>query len=63
MDKEMKKLHKAAEELGFEFVRKTGKSHYLYKHVETHKTVTLPGTPSDPRSFKNALSKLRKQAK
>lgn len=62
MAKELSKMTKAAEELGYVLVRKTSKNHYLYKHVETGKTVTIAGTPSDARSFKNALARLRKGA-
>ena len=63
MAKEIDKVFKAAEELGYVLVRKTTKNHYLFKHTITGNTVTIAGTPSDFRSFRNALGKLRKGAR
>lgn len=63
MAKEIEKLFKAADELGYDLVRITKKGHPLWKHRVTNKTVLAAGTPSDYRSFKNTLSKLRSEAK
>lgn len=63
MAKEIEKLFTAAEELGYDLVRITTKGHPLWKHRVTNKTVLASGTPSDWRSFKNTLSKLRANAK
>lgn len=63
MAKELKKIEEAAEKLGYVLYRKTKGGHTMYQHTITGKLVTLGGTPSDHRSFQNALSKLRANAK
>jgi len=62
-NKELDKLVKAAEELGYERIKDTKNQHPRFKHTETGVIVTTSGTPSDHRSYKNALSKLRRFAK
>jgi hypothetical protein len=63
MAKEIAKIDKAAHELGYVLHKITSKGHPMYRHTVTRKLVTISGTPSDYRSFKNALSKLRANAK
>lgn len=63
MAKEGKKIEKAAKELGYKLYKVTSKGHIMYQHEETGNLVTVPGTPSDHRSYLNALAKLRSGAK
>lgn len=59
----MKKIEAAAKALGYELHRIGSKGHPIYRHTVTGKKVTVPGTPSDYRSFNNTLSLLRANAK
>lgn len=59
MAKEIKKLEKAAEELGYVVYRVAKNGHIMWQHVEMGSIITTAGTPSDHRSLKNALSLLR----
>lgn len=53
-------LIRAAEEQGFE-VRRTKKGHWQFKPPDPNKQiVVLSGTPSDHRSERNALARLRR---
>lgn len=63
MAKEGKKIEKAAKDLGYDLYKVTRKGHIMYQHKETGELVTVPGTPSDHRSYLNALAKLRAGAK
>jgi len=63
MAKELKKLVEAAEELGYERIADTKNQHVRFRHKVTGNVVVTSGTPSDHRSYKNALSKLRRGAK
>lgn len=58
MDKELRKVVKALEEQGFEVVP-TKSGHYLVLK-DGRRVTTMSGTPSDRRSFANALAPLRR---
>lgn len=58
MHKDLKKVIKAMEAQGFD-VTVTTKQHYMVWLSGTYVT-TLPGTPSDHRSMKNAIAKARR---
>lgn len=58
MDKDLRKLLKALVEAGFE-VRVTKKGHHAV-YLNGRWITTLSGTPSDHRSWKNALAALRR---
>ncbi|QGJ93506.1 HicA-like toxin [Arthrobacter phage Mufasa8] len=64
MKKEIKKLAKLAEELGWVYVRVTSNGHYLYRHSTTGNQTTIPATPSGgKRSLENCEATLRRLAK
>lgn len=58
MHKDLRKMVKALEKQGFT-VRQTKNNHYNVTRDGAY-IVTLPGTPSDWRSMKNALAALRR---
>ena len=57
MNKDLRKILDALEAAGFT-VRRTTKGHYTVGR-DGHRITTLPGTPSDHRSMRNALAKLK----
>jgi hypothetical protein len=57
--KELRRLIKALEAQGFT-VRATRGQHYQVRNAEGELVATLAGTPSDGRSWKNALAALRR---
>ena len=63
MAKEIKKIEKAAKELGYVLHKVAKNGHLMYSHPETGALVTVAGTPSDSHSFRNALGRLRSGAK
>lgn len=58
-DKELRRLIKALETQGFT-VRATRNNHYQVRNAAGELVATLAGTPSDGRSWKNALAALRR---
>lgn len=58
MDKELSRLVKALETQGFTVVRTT-KNHYKVFNAQGRIVGILAGTPSDVRSMRNAISRLR----
>ena len=58
MDKDLKKLIKAAQAAGYD-VRVTKRGHITIGR-DGRRITTLPGTPSDRRSMANALAPLRR---
>jgi len=59
----MKKLDKAAKDLGYVVRRIASNGHPIWQHTVTGKLVTGAGTPSDHRTFNNILARLRANAK
>lgn len=60
MKKEIAALIKDLERAGYT-VKRTKKNHWLVINSQTGRRVTtLPSTPSDPRSLKNATAALRR---
>lgn len=58
MRKDLKKMIKALEDQGYE-VRRTAGSHYEVRY-DGRKVTTFPGTPSDHRSWLNALARAKR---
>jgi hypothetical protein len=58
MRKDLRKVVKALEEQGFD-VTVTTKQHYMVWRKGEYVT-TLPGTPSDHRSMRNAIAKAKR---
>ena len=58
MDKDIKKLIKAAQDAGYD-VRVTKRGHITIGR-DGRRITTLPGPPSDRRSLANALAPLRR---
>lgn len=59
MDKELRRLLKAAEAQGFT-VERTAKGHWLIRNAQGRAVATISGTPSDHRSWRNGLAALRR---
>lgn len=59
MHKELKALIKKAEEQGFTH-RETSKGHIMIKDAEGKPVTTFSGTPSDGRSWKNSMARLKR---
>lgn len=58
MDKDTKKILKAARAAGFD-VRRTSKGHYLVT-LDGRGVTTFPGTASDRRGIRNGLAAMRR---
>ena len=58
MDKDLRKIAKALENQGFEVIRL--KKGHLEVRLDGRKVATFSGTPSDRRSWKNAIADARR---
>lgn len=58
MEKDLRKIVKALREQGFE-VERTQRGHYEVRR-DGRKVATFSGTPSDRRSWKNSLARVRR---
>ncbi|QAY16169.1 HicA-like toxin [Arthrobacter phage Sonali] len=64
MKKEVKRLLKLAEELGYEYVRLTSDGHHLMQHKVTRKRATIPSTPhGGKRGVENCEADLKRKAR
>ncbi len=59
MTKELRSLLKAAEAQGFTTER-TAKGHWLVRDAQGRAVATISGTPSDHRSWRNGLARLKR---
>jgi hypothetical protein len=59
MNKDLQALIKKAEAQGFTY-RVTGKGHVMFKDADGKPVSTFSGTPSDGRSWKNSLARLKR---
>jgi hypothetical protein len=59
MGKELRQLLKACEDQGFQ-VKRTRRGHLMVSDENGRPVTTISGTPSDPRSWLNALAQLKR---
>lgn len=59
MEKELRRILDAIEAAGFT-VDRTSRGHWLVRDTEGRAVTTLAGTPSDHRSWMNAIARLRR---
>lgn len=59
MSNDMRRIIKALEAQGFT-VRRTSKGHWLVRNADGLAVGTISGTPSDHRSWRNALAPLKR---
>lgn len=59
MGNDTRQLIKALKAQGF-LVERTGKNHWTVRNAAGERVATIAGTPSDRRSWKNALAPLKR---
>lgn len=62
MSGDLRKFMADAKQLGWEYAGRDGKNHLRMRHPGIARVMSVSGTPSDHRSRKNELSRLRRIA-